>query len=210
MENKNNRLVKNMRKKEGGMFMKKGILFIGIFLIGLSLSLLVEAASIDHLPTKQFTGENVEFGGDSETKVIPINHKQKSDGITIHIPDLVISAEELAIYVESSEESDRDSGHYLRAGDIEFRITDEHGKEILSHSGEVTGTRHFGKWVFSSEKKFWPVSKDVKELRITPFLMLPTDGGGVEIDEDRNSREINFDYSKLKNVEFESFTVKIP
>lgn len=190
--------------------MQKAILFIGVFLISLSLSLLAEAASIDHLSSKQSTGENVKFGGKNETKVIPLNHKQRSDGITIQIPDLVISAEELAIYVESSEEGDRGSGHYLRAGDIEFRITDQHGREILSHSGEVTGTRHLGKWIFSSEKKFGPVSKDIKELRITPFLMLPKDGGRVEIDEDGNTMEINFDYSKLRDVEFESFTVKIP
>lgn len=187
--------------------MRKRILFIGVFLIGLSISQLVEAASTDHFSLKQ----PMEFKNKiDETIVIPVNHKQKVDGIEIHVPDLVLSAEGLALYVESSEKAPKKTGRYLRAGDIEFRLTDEQGKEITSHSGEVIGTRHSGKWIFSSEKTFDPITKNVKKLKITPYLMLPTNGGGVEMDKNKDRKDIQFNYSKLKDVEFESFSVKIP
>ncbi|MFE4243261.1 hypothetical protein [Peribacillus butanolivorans] len=40
--------------------------------------------------------------------------------------------------------------------------------------------------------KFDPISEDIKELTITPYLALPTDGGGVELDENGEYRELDF------------------
>ncbi|MGE6375998.1 DUF5643 domain-containing protein [Peribacillus muralis] len=143
-------------------------------------------------------------------KVISVNHEQEVGGVQIQVPDLALSAEGLALYVKSSEKGKRDSANYLNAGNIEFRITDDQGKEITSHSGEVTGTRHLDKWIYSSEKTFSPIPKGVKELTITPYTMLPNHGGGTELDKQGNEEDIQFDYSTLKNVKFNSFTVKIP
>ncbi len=89
-------------------------------------------------------------------------------------------------------------------------MTDENGKEITSHSGPVTGKRHKGIMVFNGQNKFDPVSEGVKELTITPYLALPTDGGGVEFDENGESKELEFKGDSLQPVEFESFKVKIP
>ena len=97
-----------------------------------------------------------------------------------------------------------------RAGDIEFLLVDQNGNEIMSHSGGVTGEKLKNRLVFKSNKQFDPIDSNVTELTITPYLALPTDGGGVEFDENGESRELEFKGNSLQPVEFESFKVKIP
>lgn len=200
------RKVDKLGKTKDTKFHAKKVLFTSVIFIGLSIPILTGATSISHFSSERLVNK---ISGNNYIKDIPVNHKQEVDGIEMHISDLTLSEGGLALNVESNEKGERDSGHYLRAGNIEFHITDEQGKEILSHSGKVKGAYRFGKWYFSSKKIFDPISKDVKELTITPYLILPTDGGGVVLDQDGNGKSIKIDYSKLKNVEFKSFTVKI-
>ncbi|MCA0171024.1 hypothetical protein [Bacillus sp. RAR_GA_16] len=47
-------------------------------------------------------------------------------------------------------------------------------------------------------------------MTITPYLALPTGGGGVEIDENGGKKELGFNKDSLKPVDFDPFTLKIP
>ena len=139
---------------------------------------------------------------------IPVQHSQNVDGIDLTVTELSLSETGVSISYESSEEGM--DFELSRAGDIELLMVDQNGNEITSHSGGVTGERLKNKIVFKSNKQFDPIDSNVTELTIIPYLALPTDGGGVEFDEDGESKELEFKGDTLKPVEFESFKVKIP
>lgn len=139
---------------------------------------------------------------------ISIQHSQNVDGIDLTVTELSISDTGVSISYESSEEGT--DFELSRAGDIEFLMVDQDGNEIKSYSGGVTGKKLKNRLVFKSNKLFDPIDTNVTELTITPYLSLPTDGGGVEFDENGESRELEFKGGSLQSVDFESFKVKIP
>ncbi|MGM0890799.1 MAG: DUF4179 domain-containing protein [Bacillota bacterium] len=140
---------------------------------------------------------------------IPIQHSENVDGINLTVTELSLSETGISVSYESSEEGT--DFELSRAGDIEFLMVDQDGNEIISHSGGVTGKHVKDSMVFKSNKKFDPIDSKVKELTITPYLALPTDGGGVEFDENGDeSKELDFKGGSLQPVEFKSFKVKIP
>ncbi len=139
---------------------------------------------------------------------IPIQHSENVDGIDLTVTELSLSETGVGISYESSEEGT--DFELSRAGNIEFLIVDQDGNEIMGHSGGVRGELLKNSMVFTSNKKFDPIDSGVNELTITPYLALPTDGGGVEVDENGESRELEFKGDSLQPVEFESFKVKIP
>lgn len=144
----------------------------------------------------------------SDIVKIPIQHSENVDGIDLTVTELSLSETGVSISYKSSEKAtDFELG---RAGDIEFHMVDQDGNEIESHSGGVSGERLKDRIVFTSDKKFDPIDSEVKELTITPYLALPTDGGGVEFDEKGETRELEFKGDSLQPVEFKSFKVKIP
>lgn len=137
---------------------------------------------------------------------VPINHSEIVEDIELTVTELTISETGLGIAYKGSEEGtnfELSRGRY-----IEFLVLDQDGNEIKNHYGGVTG-QTLKNMVFTSNKKFDPIDSGVTELTITPYLALPTDGGGVEFDEDDESREIEFKGDYLQPVEFESFKVKI-
>ncbi|MBY0074829.1 DUF4179 domain-containing protein [Priestia aryabhattai] len=144
----------------------------------------------------------------TDIKKVPINQSQNVDGITLNVKDLSLSKTGMNISYESSEKGE--DFELSRAGDIEFQVVDQDGKEITSHSGGASGQKVKDKLVFKSNKKFDPIDSHVTELNVTPYLSLPTDGGGVEFDENGESRDIGFKGGSLKPVKFKPFKVKIP
>ncbi|RDZ05059.1 DUF4179 domain-containing protein [Priestia megaterium] len=143
----------------------------------------------------------------TDIKKIPIHHSQNVDGISLKVEDLSLSKTGMSISYESSEKGE--DFELSRAGDIEFQVVDQDGKEITSHSGGASGQKIKDKLVFKSNKKFDPINSHVTELTVTPYLFLPSDGGGVEYDENGESKDIGFKGGSLKPVKFKSFKVKI-
>ncbi|MED4046163.1 DUF4179 domain-containing protein, partial [Priestia aryabhattai] len=143
-----------------------------------------------------------------DIKKVPIHYSQNVDGIGLTIKDLSFSKTGTSISYESSEKGE--DFEASRAGDIELKIVDQDGKKIKSYSGGAEGERVKDKLVFTSNKKFDPLDSHVTELTVIPYLELPTDGGGVEYDENGESKDIGFKGSSSKPVKFKSFKVKIP
>lgn len=143
----------------------------------------------------------------TELTTIDINHEQSVDGVNLQVKDMSISQTGLSLSYESSEaETDFDLS---RGGNIEFKMEDQDGKEITGHSGGVTGELIKDKIIFKSNKQFDPINTDVKELTITPYVVIPSDGGGVELDEDGQEKELEYKGHLIKPVEFDSFTVDV-
>jgi hypothetical protein len=140
---------------------------------------------------------------------VPVNHHQQAEGIQLDVSKISLSPSGVALTYEATEKGIIDNAQ-IGASFIEFRMTDEHGKEITSHSGGGEGHFNDGQWKFSSTKSFDPISKDVQKIVITPYLMLPSDGGGVQIDHTGVETKIPYDKSALKEVKFQPFTVEIP
>lgn len=139
---------------------------------------------------------------------IPIQHSENVDGIHLTVTELSLSETGASISYESSEEGT--DFELSRGGNIEFLMVAQNGNKITGHSGGVRGEVLKSSIVFKSNKKFDPIDSGVQELIITPYLALPTDGGGVEIDENGKSKELEFKGDSLQPVEFKSFKVKIP
>lgn len=139
---------------------------------------------------------------------VPIQHKENVDDIELAVTELTISETSIGISYESTEKGtdlQLSRGRY-----IDFIVVDQDGNEITSHSGSATVKKLKNSMLSNSNKKFDSIDLGVKELTITPYLDLPADGGGVEFDENGESRELEFKGDSLQPVEFKSFKVKIP
>lgn len=144
-----------------------------------------------------------------DIKQIPVQHKEAVDGIELDVKEVFYGESGVGVSFQSTENAKLVDDELDRAGEIEFKMEDQDGNEIKDHSGGVKGERVKDRMVYTSNKQFDPIDSDVKELTITPYLDLPTDGGGVEINEDGEERELTFEKDSLQPVEFDSFKVKI-
>lgn len=135
---------------------------------------------------------------------IPVQHKQTVDGITLTVTDISLSKTGVSVTFESSEEAidfNETRGQY-----IDFQMVDQNGNEITSLSGGVIGEMMEGKIVYKSTKQFDPITPNVTELKIMPYLAIPSAGGRG----DENGEYYEIDFRTIKNVEFKPFTVEIP
>ncbi|MBM7839777.1 hypothetical protein JOC54_003057 [Alkalihalobacillus xiaoxiensis] len=143
----------------------------------------------------------------TDIQTVAVNHSQTVDGVTVNVPELSLSKTGLSLtYKGIDQETDFDLS---RGGFIEFVIVDQNNKRINGLSGGVSGNLMNDQIEYKSIKQFDPLDESVTELTITPQLLLPTDGGGVEYDEDGNERELEFKGDLMKPIEFESFKVKV-
>lgn len=143
----------------------------------------------------------------TDIQTVEVNHSQTVDGVTVNVPELSLSKTGLSLtYNGIDQETDFDLS---RGGFIEFVIVDQNNKRINGLSGGVSGNLMNDQIEYKSIKQFDPLDESVTELTITPQLLLPTDGGGVEYDEDGNEKEIGFEGALMQPIEFESFKVKV-
>lgn len=134
-------------------------------------------------------------------------HSQTVDGLKLKITEISVSETGLSIAYESSEKgTDFDLS---RGGMIDFLVVDQNGNKITGHSGGASGELVKDKIVFKSNKHFDPLDSNVTELTITPYLDIPSDGRGVEIDENGKEKEIEYKEPSIQPIEFDSFKVKI-
>ncbi len=144
----------------------------------------------------------------TDIRKIPVQHSQTVDGLTLNVTDLTMSETGVSITYESSEaETDFELS---RGGNIDFKVVDQDGNNIVGHSGGATGERNKDRIEFKSSKQFDPVDSNDTELTITPYLVIPSDGGGVEIDANGKEKELEYRGDSIQPVEFDSFKVRIP
>lgn len=145
----------------------------------------------------------------NDIKKIPVQHKETVDGIQLNVTEFSYGASGASVSFKSSEDATLADDGRDRASYIEFKMEDQDGNELKNHSGGVQGERVKDKMIYTSNKQFDPIDSDVTEVTITPYLSLPTGGGGVEIDENGEEIELEYKGGSLQPVDFESFKVKI-
>ncbi|WP_240378158.1 DUF4179 domain-containing protein [Bacillus piscicola] len=145
-----------------------------------------------------------------DIKKIPVQHTETVDGITLDVTEFSYGASGASVSFTSSEDATLADDGLSRADMIEFKMTDQNGNEIKSHSGGVQGERVRGNMIYTSNKQFDPIDSDVTEVTTTPYLSIPTGGGGVGMDENGEETELEYRRDTIQPVEFEPFTVKIP
>lgn len=135
---------------------------------------------------------------------VAIDHQQQAGGIDLTVSDLKMGPTRALITFHTISKEDNWLSSFL-----EFKVVDERGNEIKSYSGGSQGEL-IGEKVYTTGSHFFdPISDDVKELTFIPYLDLPADGGGVEIDEDGNKTELEFELSQGEDIQFDSFTVPL-
>lgn len=144
----------------------------------------------------------------TDIQKIPIQHVQTVDNLELTVTEMSISETGISIaYVSSEAETDFELS---RGGNIDFLVVDQNGNEITGHSGGATGERVNDRIVFKSTKHFDPIDSPVNELIVTPYLVIPSGGGGVEFDANGKEKELEFKGGSIQPVEFDSFKVDIP
>ncbi|GEM_PF-554518 len=145
----------------------------------------------------------------TNTIYVPVHHQQQAEGIQLDVSNISFSPSGIALAYKASEKGTVDNSQ-IGASFIEFRITDEHGTEVTSHSGGGEGHFDNGVWNFSSTKSFDPIVDEVQKLMITPYLKIPLGGGGVHVDVTGVETKIPFNKLSVNEVKFQSFTVEVP
>jgi hypothetical protein len=145
----------------------------------------------------------------NDIKEIPVQQKQTVDGIQLNVTEFSYGASGAGISFTSVEDATLADNDRDKASFIEFKMEDQDGNEITSHSGGVQGERVKDKMIYTSNKQFDPIDSDVTEVTITPYLDLPTSGGGVEMDKNGEEKELEYQKDTNQPVEFNSFKVKV-
>jgi Family of unknown function (DUF5643)/Domain of unknown function (DUF4179) len=141
----------------------------------------------------------------TDTKRVAIDHQQQAGGISLSVSDVKIGPAGLLFSFQAvSNEMDYLSSY------LDFKVVDAKGNELASHSGGSQGKLKDGKEYMTGVRRFDPIQADVKELTITPYLRLPSQSGGVAIDENGNETEIQMEPLQGKEIEFKTFTIKLP
>lgn len=145
----------------------------------------------------------------TDIKKVSVQHTETVDGITLEVTEFSYGDSGASVSFKSTEDATLADDGLSRADKIEFKVEDQDGNEIKSHSGGVEGERVKDQMIYLSNKQFDPINDDVTELTITPYLAVPTDGGGVEIDAEGKETELKYEVDSIQSVEFNSFKVKV-
>ncbi|MBD8028047.1 DUF4179 domain-containing protein [Ureibacillus sp. Re31] len=138
-----------------------------------------------------------------EVQNVVIDHQQKANGIDLKVSEVKVSPAGLLFSYSANYETD------LGNGRIDFNVFDEKGNELSSHSGSA---------IVDHEKKqitgtilIDPIKDDVKKLTVTPYMIFPESGMGVEVDLQGNeATKTNIQPYEGPDIHFENFTVTIP
>ncbi|MFL0507490.1 DUF4179 domain-containing protein [Ureibacillus sp. 179-F W5.1 NHS] len=138
----------------------------------------------------------------NEVQNVVINHQQKANGVDLKVSEVKVSPASLLFSYQA--DYDKDLGN----GRIDFKVIDEKGNELSSHSGgaivdhekkRITGT------ILIDPKKV-----DVEKLTVTPYMIFPEAEMGVEVDLQGNETAITKSQTyEGPEINFESFTVTI-
>ncbi|MFS0577389.1 DUF4179 domain-containing protein [Sporosarcina sp. 179-K 3D1 HS] len=137
--------------------------------------------------------------------VVTLDETQQAGDISLAVTELKISPAGLLIRFNAEAEE-----NFFLTSNIDFKVVDDLGIKLGSHSGGSQGTLKDGREFFEGNRLFDPVSADARKLTITPVAQHASGGGGVEIAEDGSETKLEFTPYTGEPIEFKSFTVELP
>lgn len=174
--------------------------------------------SLDDLPEEFTVGVNF-TGADGKqwdfstpvsmkTKVeyVTINHSQKAEDINLTVSDLKVSPAGL----QFNFNADSEKINYLSNGYLDFKVIDDKGHELMSHSGGSQIQIVDGKEQLTGSRLIDPNIDNAKTLTVIPYFKFHQGGSSVKVDLKGNETKTNFQPLNETDIEFKSFTVTLP
>lgn len=142
-----------------------------------------------------------------DVKKVLVNHSQTVEDLQIFVNEILISQTGITLTydsVETTTDFEESVG-----GNVEFKITDQNGREIPGITGGVMGELIDGKIYHTSNKQFDPIDESVTSLTITPYFDEWIEYG-VEVEGDQTQPVKQFKRkSSSESGVFESFTINL-
>ncbi|MDD1505405.1 DUF4179 domain-containing protein [Lysinibacillus sp. CNPSo 3705] len=178
----------------------------------------IDSNSIDDLPEAftlgvTFTGEDGKqwdflnpVSKKSKVQSVAINHTQEIKGIELTVSDLKVSPAGMQFIFNAKSEKI----NYLSNGNIDFKVVDDKGNELMSHSGGSEIQIINGMENMTGARLIDPIRDNVKTLTVIPYIKFHNGGTSVEVDNEGNETKTELKPFEGTDFEFESFTVTLP
>lgn len=178
---------------------------------------IINIDSLDDLPETfslgvTFTGEDgkqwdfsTPISKKSTVQFVAINHTQEVEDVELTVSDVKVSPAGLQFIFSANSEKIISEASYL-----DFKVIDDTGNELLSHSGVSKMQKVDGKEYYTGERLIDPPKDNVKKLTVTPYITFSRVGTSVEVDlQGKESKPVTKIF-RQSDIEFESFTVTLP
>ncbi|MGE7838873.1 DUF4179 domain-containing protein [Viridibacillus arvi] len=142
----------------------------------------------------------------TEVEYLTINHSQTVEDINLTVSDLEISAAGLRFNFNA----DTEKINYLTNGYLDFKVIDDKGNELISHSGGSQIQNVDGKEELTGSLLIDPIKDNAKTLKVIPYINFHQGGTSVEVDLKGNETKTNIQPFNETDIEFKSFTVTLP
>ena len=179
---------------------------------------IINIDSIDELPEAftlgvNFTGEDgkqwnfsTPVNTKSKVQYVAINHTVEDENIDLTVSDLKVSPAGLQFSFNANSEEINS----LSKGYLDFKVIDDKGKELISHSGVSESQIIDGKEHLNGTRRFDPISNDVKNITVIPYIIYQLRESSAKIDALGNETITVIKPYEGTDIEFESFTVTLP
>lgn len=142
----------------------------------------------------------------SKVQYVGVNHTQKIQGINLTVSDLKVSPAGLQFSFSANSKE----VNSLAKGYLDFIVIDNKGKELQSYSGGSESQILDGKDHLMGTRLFDPISDDIKELTVIPYITYQIRGSSAKVDALGNEKISVIKPYEGNDFEFESFTVTLP
>lgn len=179
---------------------------------------IININSFDDLPETfslgvTFTGEDgkqwdfsTPVSKKSTIQFVAINHTQEVEDVELTVSDVKVSPAGLQFsFSANSEQINFTPNAYL-----DFKVIDNTGNELLSHSGASKMQKVDGKEYYTGERLIDLPKDNEKKLTVTPYISFSQVVTSVEVDPEGNESKPKTKVFEGSDIEFESFTVTIP
>ncbi|WKT79179.1 DUF5643 domain-containing protein [Lysinibacillus fusiformis] len=146
------------------------------------------------------------FISDSSIEYVTINHSQTVKDINLTVSNLEISAAGLLFNFNA----DTEKINYLTNGYQDFKVIDDKGNELISHSGGSQIQNFDGKEELTGSRLIDPITDNAKILTVIPYITFRQRGTSVEVDLKGNEIKRDIQPFNETDIEFKSFTVTLP
>jgi len=142
----------------------------------------------------------------TEVEYVTINHSQTVKDINLTVSNLEISAAGLRFNFNA----DTEKINYLTNGYLDFKVIDDKGNELISHSGGSQIQNVDAKEELTGSLLIDPITDNAKTLTVIPYINFHQGGTSVEVDLKGNETKTNIQPFNETDIEFKSFTVTLP
>lgn len=142
----------------------------------------------------------------STVQSVAINHTQEVEDVELTVSDVKVSPAGLKF----SFSANSDQINFIPNAYLDFKVVDDTGNELVSHSGASKMHEVDGKEYYTGDRLIDPIKDNAKKLTVTPYISFSQVVTSVEVDIEGNESKPETKTFDGTDIEFESFTVTLP